>query len=41
MSKTEAGRMLGLLKQSRIDRVIAGTRAMPRAVVGSTDSRLL
>jgi hypothetical protein len=41
MATIEAGRKLGLLKQSSIDRVIEDTTVMPKAIAHPTDSRLL
>jgi IS5 family transposase len=41
MATIEAGRKLGLLKQSSLDRVIVDTTMMPKAVAHPTDSRLL
>ena len=41
MATIEAGRKLGLLKHSSIDRVIVDTTVMPKAVAHPTDSRLL
>lgn len=41
MATIEAGRKLGLLKHSSIDRVIVDTTVMPKAVAHQTDSPLL
>jgi transposase, IS5 family len=41
MATIEAGRKLGLLRQSSVDRVIVDTTVMPKAVAHPTDSRLL
>jgi IS5 family transposase len=41
MATIEAGRKLGMLKQTSVDRVIVDTTVMPKAVAHPTDSRLL
>lgn len=41
MATIDAGRKLGLLKQTSVDRVIVDTTVMPKAVAHPTDSRLL
>jgi IS5 family transposase len=41
MATIEAGRKLGLLKRTSVDRVIVDTTVMPKAIAHPTDSRLL